>query len=263
MTALVDTAVLLARRGYRVLPVGEDKAPLLPRGFHDAVSDADAIRSWAWDGGVGLAIVIPERTFVLDVDPRNGGYATLSALLDVHGPLPDTRQVDTRSGGHHFYYALPDDRDLRGKLGPGVDVKKAGRGYVLVPPSDGYVYKRGGKPVLAPQWLLDELTLERRPVGSFSKPKYFKVVGGTPYGLAALRQKVEQVRNAEEGGRRANLNTCAFVLATLVAGGELDEDKACEALLDAAIESGLTEQQALAGMKSGWHAGLQQPRGAE
>jgi hypothetical protein len=36
------------------------------------------------------------------------------------------------------------------------------------------------------------------------------------------------MRDCGEGGRRATLNTCAFVLATLVAGGELDEDKARE-----------------------------------
>lgn len=262
MTPMVDAAVLIAKRGNRVFPVGADKAPRTPNGHHDGTTVEEVIRAWRWDGGIGL--VIPERTFVLDVDPRNGGGDTMNALLKINGGLPLTREVRTQSGGRHLYYALPDDRELRGKLGPGVDIKKPGRGYVLVPPSPGYVYIRGGRPVPAPDWLLDELTMERHSQDSGADgPKYFAVVGGTPYGLAALKQKLEQVRDCGEGGRRANLNTCAFVLATLVAGGELDEDKACAGLLEAAMDSGLSEQQALAAMKSGWQAGLQQPRRSE
>jgi hypothetical protein len=262
VTTLADAAVQLGRRGYRVFPVGADKAPTTPRGHLDGTSDEDAIRGWPWVDGIGL--VIPQRVFVVDVDPRNGGIQTLAALLDAHETfMPRTRKVRTRSGGYHYYYRLPDDRDLRGKLGPGVDIKKPGRGYVLVPPTAGYQYLRGGAPAPAPKWLLDELTMERRSGGAASKPKFFAVAGGTPYGLAALKQKCEQMRECSEGGRRATLNTCAFVLATLVAGGELDEDKACAGLLDAAVDAGLSEQQALAAMKSGWSAGLQNPRQAE
>jgi hypothetical protein len=272
VTTLAEAAVLLARKGYRVLPVGPDKTPLLARGFHDATDDPEVVDLWSRGGsfyeygadcGNGLAIVIPDRVFVVDVDPRNGGQETMLALNAAFGLLANTRTVRTRSGGWHYYYRLPDDRDLRGKLGPGVDIKKPGRGYVLVPPTAGYVYARGGAPAPAPQWLLDELTMARRDVGGFSKPKYFKVAGGTPYGLAAFKQKCEQMRDCSEGGRRATLNTCAFVLATLCAGGELDEDKALDGLLEAAMDAGLTESQAVAAMKSGWAAGLQNPRQAE
>ena len=261
--SLAEAAVLLAQRGYSVFPVREDKSPRTPRGHLDATSDREVIESWEWDGGIGL--VIPDRWFVVDVDPRNGGDKTIEALVGGLHKMPHTRTVHTRSGGWHFYFRLADDRDLRGKLGPGVDIKKPGRGYVLVPPTPGYAYARGGRPAPAPQWLLDELTLERKATaaGEYSKPKFFAVAGGTPYGLAALRQKLEQVREHEEGGRRANLNACAFVLATLVAGGELDEDKTCEALLAAAVHSGLSEDQAVRGMRSGWEAGLLNPRQAE
>jgi hypothetical protein len=262
VTALAEAAITLAQRGYRVFPVGPDKAPRTSRGFHDASSDVAIVEDWYWgDGGIGL--VIPDRVFVVDVDPRNGGDETLKAA---HGSLwyiPRTRTVSTRSGGRHYYFALPDDRELRGKLGPGVDIKKPGRGYVLVPPTPGYRYLVGGKPVAAPAWLLDELTVERSAVGTASAPKYFRLAGGTGYGLATLRNAQERVRDQGEGGRRALLNTEAFVLASLCAGGELDEDKALEGLLQAALDTGLTEKQALSAIKSGWHAGLQNPRNAE
>jgi hypothetical protein len=263
VTTLPEAAVLLAQRGYRVFPVAEDKAPLTPRGHLDGTSDVEAVRRWQWDGGIGL--VIPDRTFVVDVDPRNGGDVTMQTITALYGELPRTRTVSTRSGGRHHYYRLPDDRDIRGKLGPGVDIKKPGRGYVLVPPTAGYTYVRGGRSAPAPEWLLDELSVTRRVSdGAASSPKFFAgLVAGTPYGIAALKQKCEQMRDCGEGGRRATLNTCAFVLATLVAGGELDEDKACARLLDAAVDAGLSEQQALSAMKSGWSAGLQNPRQAE
>lgn len=265
---LAEAAIVLAQQGNRIFPVGPDKAPRTVRGHLDGTSDVHTVDRWgrlgAFDGGIGL--VIPDRTFVVDVDPRNGGEETMWAVLNGSGGaclLPQTRTVATRSGGRHFYFALPDDRELRGKLGPGVDIKKPGRGYVLVPPTEGYRFLRGGRPASAPQWLLDELTVGAKSTGSVSKPKFFAVAGGTPYGLAALKQKLEQMRECGEGGRRATLNTCAFVLATLVAGGELDGDKALVGLLDAAMDAGLTERQAVTAMKSGWDAGLQNPRNAE
>jgi hypothetical protein len=92
-------------------------------------------------------LVIPDRTFVVDVDPRNGGDVTMQTITALYGELPHARaRCRTRSRRRHHYYRLPDDRDIRGKLGPGVDIKKPGRGYVLVPPTAGYTYVRGGRP---------------------------------------------------------------------------------------------------------------------
>lgn len=265
MTDLKQAALKLAARGYRIFPVAEDKAPRTARGHLDGTTDVAVIEGWDWeDGGIGL--VIPDRTFVVDIDPRNGGVATISTLEQIDNTLPATRTVRTQSGGLHLYFALPDDRELRGKLGPGVDIKKPGRGYVLVPPTPGYTYIRGGKPSPAPEWLLDELTLDRRHVGAgdASTPKYFVgLQSGTGYGLATLRNAVERIRTQGEGGRRALLNAEAYTLASLAAGGELDEDKALEELLEAAIDSGLSESDALKPIRSGWVAGLQNPRSAE
>jgi hypothetical protein len=257
VTTLAEAAVLIARRGSRVFPVGSDKTPRTPNGHHDGTTDLETIQGWRWDGGIGL--VIPPRVFVVDVDPRNGGDVTLEHLP----PLERTRTVRTQSGGRHFYFRLPDDRDLRGKLGPGIDIKKPGRGYVLVPPTPGYCFLRGGRPAPAPEWLLDELTLGARSEGKASAAKYFPMVGGTAWGLALLRNSLERVRNAGEGGRRATLNAVAFTLAGAVAGGELNEDKTLEKLLAAALDTGLTEPEALSRIYGGWESGLQKPMSSE
>lgn len=259
---LSEAAILLARKGYRVLPTGPHKAPRLPRGFHDASSDLEVVASWKWDGG--LAVVIPERTFVLDVDPRNGGLETSKALQHAHSAFPPTRTVRTAGGGWHYYYALPDERELRSSLGPGIDVKKPGRGYVLVPPTPGYAYARGGRPSPAPEWLLEELTVERRSSETGpSTPKFFPFMSGTAYGLAVLKDELEKIGGLEEGSRRVTLNASAFKLAGLAASGELDGDKTLEALLDAGMETGLDERAVLKPLRSGWQAGLAKPWGPE
>jgi hypothetical protein len=267
VTTPAEAAVLLAHRGSRVFPVGADKAPRISSGHLGASDIPERVQKWADDGlfeDGGIGLVIPERVFVVDVDPRNGGEATLrTTQQSCREEMPRTRTVKTRSGGRHYYYALPDDRELRGSLGPGVDIKKPGRGYVLVPPTPGYLYLVGGRPAPAPEWLLDELTIAKRIADVAAAPKYFKLVGGTGYGLATLRNALERVRTQGEGGRRALLNTEAFVLGSLCAGGELDEDRALESLLDAALDTGLSEKQALSAIKSGWHAGLLNPRSAE
>jgi hypothetical protein len=48
----------------------------------------------------------------------------------------------------------------------------------------------------------------------------------------------------------------------LSAGGELDPDKTCAALLEAAVEIGIDEPNAVDVLRSGWFAGLRQPRSA-
>src|SRR5262249_32485279 len=73
----------------------------------------------------------------IDIDPRHGGDATLSALVAKHGSLPPTLQAITGGGGFHLYFRAPEGVDIRnstGKLGAGIDVRGKG-GYVLLPPS--------------------------------------------------------------------------------------------------------------------------------
>ncbi len=58
---------------------------------------------------VGIRTGPVSGLLVLDVDPDNGGNATLDALLAEHGPLPTTYRVRTGSGGTHYYFAHPAD----------------------------------------------------------------------------------------------------------------------------------------------------------
>jgi putative DNA primase/helicase len=137
------------------------KHPMTPRGHNDASTDPGQIGKWwaiAPDANVGIAV--PDSFVVVDVDPRNGGEATLEALERAHGELPQTRTASTGGGGAHFWFRVPLGWALPSTLGAGVDVKQLG-GYVLAPPSNhasGRRYEWASSPdapiVVAPEWMI-------------------------------------------------------------------------------------------------------------
>jgi hypothetical protein len=160
----------VAHSGFPVFPcVRNEKRPATRRGFYDASRDPAQIRRWAQknpDCNWAIATEAAGLT-VIDVDIKKGkaGDATLRALTQQHGELPDTYCVNTPSGGVHFYFATPAGVSIRsgnGKLGLGVDVK-AGGGYVLIPPSviNGTAYTVASESPRSPlpAWLV-ELTAE-------------------------------------------------------------------------------------------------------
>ena len=56
---------------------------------------------------VAIATGAMSGAFVIDVDPRNGGFATLSALERDHGPFPRDAVVITGGGGLHLFFQYP------------------------------------------------------------------------------------------------------------------------------------------------------------
>lgn len=258
--SMLDAALRLAGEGVAVFPVGADKAPLVTGGFHSATTDPEAVAAMAWGvDGVMIGCHPDSGVVIIDVDPRNGGVNTMGLFP----ALPRTRTTKTRSDGRHYWLTVDPALEMRGKLGPGVDVKRHGKGYVVIPPSAGYSYLVTGRMAKCPRWLVEELTANQTfAPGEAAKPRYFPFQTGTPYGEASLANALHELRNIGEGGRSATLNKLSFTLAMLSAGGELDPDKTCEALLDAALDAGLDEAKALDVMRSGWHAGFQLPRSA-
>lgn len=261
--SLADAALGLAREGWEVFPCGPDKAPRTSKGFHDASADEAVVAAWDWDGAL-VGAAIPEGQVVIDVDPRNGGNDTMAALKAAGHKLPRTRVVRTGGGGTHYYFRIPEGVELRAHLGQGVDVKRPGRGYVVVPPSPGYALVRNEKPAPMPAWLLEALLKPERDgtADEASEPKFFPFEKGTSYGLKALANIVERLVDAPAGGRNDELNRAAFSAAQLVAGGELDEAHALEALEAAADEAGLTPSETKKTLASGWEAGSAEPRQA-
>lgn len=268
MSDLKKAALELASKGVAVFPLDSNKKPRTSHGFHDATTDAEEIERFNWNSGGAIGAAIPEGHFVVDIDPRNGSDATLKALESAGNKFPITRMHRTRGGGFHRIYKLPDalqeGQKLRGKVGPGVDIKASGRGYIVYPPSEGYEVVFDRDPATAPQWLLDEILVTAAPSESSeaSPPKFFSFQPGTAYGTSAMERELESLRNAPPGDRNNHLNKSSFSLAQLVAGGEVSESVALESLEVVATGLGLEEDEILQTLNSGWEAGLQEPRQA-
>ncbi|MCE9638370.1 MAG: DUF3987 domain-containing protein [Planctomycetes bacterium] len=264
------------------------KHPMTRHGLRDATKDEAAIRAhWvaAPKANVGIATGAVSGFWVLDVDADKGGFESLARLEAEHGPLPATRTVRTGGGGRHFYFRHPGlaIKNSVKKLSDGLDVRGDG-GYVIAPPS---AHRSGGtydwlderEPVDAPEWLLARVlapepgttassgtTAGRPPRPSESATRGakrdFGTAGGTPYGLAALEQEARRVETTAEGARNDVLNKAAFAVGQLVAGGELDRHVAARRLIDAALLTGLAEDEARRTAASGYRAGLRHPRSA-
>jgi hypothetical protein len=138
------------------------KHPLTEHGKDDFTANRWQLQKWAeqhpgcnWGGRP------PEGVIVLDVDPRNGGYDSLTELESRHGPLPATLTALTGGGGMHFWFVGGSGRGSLGKGLPGLDVKTH-TGYLVLPPSihasgKPYTWDRKLDAAYQPQWLWDLL----------------------------------------------------------------------------------------------------------
>jgi hypothetical protein len=86
-----------------VLCTSPGKHPIPPRGFEDATTDAQRIRtmlSAASEPNYGL--LPPPGVFALDVDDDGDGITRLARLEALYGPLPATLRTQTANGQHIF-----------------------------------------------------------------------------------------------------------------------------------------------------------------
>ncbi len=283
--SMLDAAVAYARRGWAVFPVhsptrrgcscgrgdcdSPGKHPRPTSGLTAATTDLQTIEAWWWRWPTAnIAVVVPDGHFVVDLDPRHGSDDTMVAL-----GLPETLTTITGGGGEHRWYVHPggDLRQGANVLGPGVDTRMPGRGYVLLPPSR----HSSGRPY---RWLDPEvpvaslpeavLKLLRPPMSSQLAPAVRKLrfrerpsTRRGDYAGAALAMEEATVRMALPGTRNSTLNTSSFSLGQLVADGVLDLHEVAGTLLGAALASGLGETEAQRTIESGLRAGQRQPRG--
>jgi hypothetical protein len=175
VTSLCEAALAYARvLGWPVHPLRpRAKEAISTHGHRDATTDPERIERWwrAWpDANIGVACDERSGLLVLDIDPRNGGDVNLEALLDEHGPLPETPEALTGGGGRHLVFRRPVAPTFRARLCPGGDVKA--NGYIVAPPSvhesgRSYVWEASSRPdeiPLAdlPPWVLS-MILDFRP----------------------------------------------------------------------------------------------------
>ena len=274
MSATLDAALAYAGRGLKVFPLApRSKKPAGgSRGFLDATCNEATIRKWWTDeseGNVGLACAA-SGLVVIDIDvpgPEHtqDGRPTLAALCDELGPLPETCEAITGTGGRHLVFQAPAGAAFRGSLGPGLDMRH--HAYIVVAPS---VHPSGG----TYRWLrspLDEmpaplpatwLARMAKPVPTVATrpPTTVNAAGSSAYGRTAVDAELERVSAAPTGTRNNSLNEAALKLGSLCAGGEISDVR--DDLVLAAMYAGLPEGEARKTVESGWRAGMKTPRTA-
>lgn len=166
--SLAHAAMLYAQAGIPVFPlVPGGKQPIIPQGFYRATTDLDHVARW-WhtypQANIGVACGAPSDWWVLDIDPRHGGWEALEHLQRESeqgaGPhslsalLYTTRRQLTGGQGAHLVFRRRRDRitELRSTSHfagyAGIDLK-GDYGYVVVAPS---LHPSGNRY----QWLNDQ-----------------------------------------------------------------------------------------------------------
>lgn len=273
-----EVAAATVAGGWPVFPCRPDKAPATRNGFKDATTDPTQVSAW-WERHPDYLVGVPTDELVvldLDVDPDRCTWSWWQTLADDHGwPITENLVVATPSGGVHVYFAAGDVRVRcsAGKVAPHVDVRAAG-GYIIAPGTtlpDGRRYEVLHLPdrlPTPPGWLVDMLTGPRPAPPATTRPATTRPATirpdrrreGTRYGIVALEAEVGRVATAPVGRRNDTLNTAAFRVGQLVAGGELDPIYAADQLELAAQRAGLDQAEIEATIRSGMRAGAQRPR---
>ncbi|MEE1803582.1 bifunctional DNA primase/polymerase [Streptomyces sp. JV176] len=289
-TLALAHALSAAERGLPVIPLSPTKLPALRsphrggpepslcrgecgrpgHGVHDATTDPAEVRALfaaaPWATGYGIACGRPPHQLIgidLDIGPAYGAAASDPLRGPVRDPprapapdsvaalqhlafqhlftLPETVVVLTPSGGRHIWLTGPPNvvvPSSAGRLAPGIDVRGAG-GYLVGP---GSVTARGAyrlapgtaglAPAPCPRALLRLLT---PPAG----PRHAKDRPARGHGL------VQFVLAAHEGQRNTRLFWAACRAYEHGFG-----DALAEALVDAAVRTGLNEHEARATIAS-------------
>jgi hypothetical protein len=179
---LLEAALRYARLGWRVIPL-VGKKPFLDDWPHLATTDEGQIRRWWLNNSrsnVGIKTGAESGIFAVDVDPRHGGEDTLEGLVLKHGPLPDTLQQITPTGGRHLIFRHPGFHVKTCQaLLPGIDIRGDGNGQIVSEPS---IHPDVKKP-----YFWDGLQeIENQPIAT--APTWL---------LALLRDKVDKPKHAE------------------------------------------------------------------
>lgn len=161
------------------------KHPRTTNGVKDATTDLATLNAWASRFPDTNWAAEPRGGFVIDVDPRHGGF---DAIEQAGISLAGTTTVRTGSGGVHAYFTLPEGVEVTNRIGwlVGVDVRATG-GYVVIPPGrhssgGGYEWKDQRLPVEASAELIGSVRSRASGGGSAPLDNTLALLNGVPEG---------------------------------------------------------------------------------
>jgi hypothetical protein len=145
MPSKLDSALALARRGFRVFPLPVDdqnvpakelKTPRLKNWTQLATADKKRIREWWAEADYNIGLATGQGVVVLDYDMKEGQLGAQALRThDMLGLPLDGFNVTTPTGGKHYYFKTPNAiGNSASKIAKNVDVRGDG-GYVVAPGS--------------------------------------------------------------------------------------------------------------------------------
>lgn len=247
------------------------KHPRTENGLDDATRDPDQIRAWwkKWPtANIGINCGL-SGLLVVDLDTYKELYRGDDLAMD-----EDTTTALTGGGGSHLLFAQAEGDAFGNRnknLPDGIDIRGHG-GYIIAAPSahkSGNIYQWENDyspwdkpPAPIPpklRALLEKSAQHDRPAIQFDTTRKYENGQGTVYGVAAINNQCRLVGAAANGTRNNTLNTAAFALGRLVAGGELEYSYAYDNLYSAALTVNLSDTEAKQTIDSGMTAGMQSP----
>ena len=240
-------ALRLAEKGHAVFPCGENKAPLVPRGFKDATTDPATIRNW-WRLAPNALIAVPSglKFVVIDADLQHVEAQQWYARAN----LPLTRAHVTRSGGRHLLFRATDMFGTSaGKIWPHIDTRGKG-GYIIWWPAEGLDVLHGNVLADVPDRIIQRLN---PPQPVYSEPRPVPPV--TP---EIWRNKIDgifrTIATARQGERNSLLHWGACRLAELAHQSMLSDRAAHDIAIEAARRIGLPYPEAIRTVKSAFRS---------
>ncbi len=227
------------------------------------------------------------RAYIIDCDGLNTSAAKNASIERIYASgLPPSAIVETRNGIHAYWYSRGDEPadphayrriNLRLAHHYGADMGATDITRVLRVP--GFLHQKEPNNPFMVKLLFEDPTLTYTPdqlleiypaspdeqSAPISESAPIRLSAGNSatahaYLSAALTNQITIVRDANEGKRNATLNRAAYSLGQLTTLDGYNADAVQDALLAAALDAGLSDDEARSTIRSGLTAGMKRPR---
>lgn len=257
--------------GLRALPVElKPDGERAPASFKSGQMYRDHHPKWSKSTTLPDVIGVPLGDYILlDADLNKPGAASVAAVEMILGQeLGEPFQIRRSDDSRHYLFKRPASlkgvtlkQNAIGRIAPGWDLLTGNQVVYLKADKE----LPNGFPKLAdvpdaPQPVIDILTPEPEPVRE--AVPVISTEKTSNYGRWWLDQCEKILAEAIEGSRLAALNKAALKTGRLVAGGEIEENEAREALSIFAARAGLKPGEINRAIKSAFAKGAKNPEKA-